>query len=128
MKKMFAFLFFLSLLVGCKKSNEGSSPILGRWSLRPTIFDMYTNGSISSTSDQNHPVSDYIEFKNNGKAESETTGTPFTYSYFLENDNLIFDNVRKAKVTQLTSNILKYYFKDSINPTQYRISTFSLYK
>ena len=128
MKKILAFLFCLNLVISCKKSNEGSSPIFGKWSFSPTIHDIYTNGSISSTSNQNYPASDYIEFKNNGQAEGNANGGIYTYTYTLENDNLIFDNMRKGKITQLTASKLIYYCKDSINPTQYRISTLSLFK
>ncbi len=60
--------------------------------------------------------------------ESKTNGTLYSSTFLLEGDNLTFDNTNKAKIVQLNSDKLIYYFRDSINLTQYRITTFSLYK
>jgi hypothetical protein len=128
MKRILTFLFCLSLLIGCRKSGNSVSPIIGTWSLHPTTYSLYTNGVLTTSSTQSYPPSDYIAFNTGGTMESKTNGTLYTSSFTLEGDVLTFDNTNKAKVTQLTSNILIYYFKDSINPTQYRINTFSLYK
>lgn len=128
MKQIPAFLFCLFFIIGCKKSDNSSSPIIGTWSLHPTTHALYTNGVITTSSTQSYQSSDYVAFKNSGTMESKTNGTLYTNSFTLEGDILTFDNTNKAKVTQLTSNILIYYFKDSINPTQYWINTFSLYK
>jgi len=128
MKRILTFLLCLFLLIGCKKSDNSTSPIIGKWSLHPTTYELFTNGVITTSSTQSYQPSDYVEFKNGGMVESKTNGTLYTNTFILEGDNLTFDNTNKAKVTQLTSNTLIYFFRDSINPTQYRINTFSLYK
>ncbi len=128
MKQLLAFLSCLFFITGCKKSDSSSSPIIGTWSLHPTTHALYTNGVITTSSTQSYQPSDYTAFKNGGIMESKTNGTLYTGSFTLAGDTLTFDNTNKAKVTQLNSNILTYYFKDSVNPTQYWINTFSLYK
>lgn len=128
MKQILIFLTCIYFLIGCKKSDSSISPIIGKWSLHPTTYDLYTNGILASSSTQNYQPSDYAEFKNGGTMESKTNGTLYTSTFLLEGDNLTFDITKKAKIVQLNSDKLIYYFRDSINLTQYRITTFSLYK
>lgn len=48
--------------------------------------------------------------------------------YRSEGDTLIFDNIRKARVTQLTSHNLNYNFSDSVNSCLWIVSKFHLFK
>ena len=125
------FLLTISLLFSCKKDNavtSNASLIIGRWSLSPTTYQLYTDRTLSSTSAEQYDVSDYAEFKQDGTFQTEANGGPFIYRYKLESDSLIFDNTKKAKITILTSSNLSYFFTDSINPRQYRITTFNFKK
>jgi hypothetical protein len=128
MKPALTFLLSIVILLGCKKSESIISPIVGKWSLLPTKYEFYTNGVITNSSTQSYQASDYVEFRANGTMESKTNGTLYVGSFILNGDSITFDNINKAKVTQLTSDKLMYYFRDSINSTQNRITTFSLNK
>ena len=128
MKHTIPFLLCLFFVIGCKKDDTTDALIIGKWSLRPSTNELYTNGVVTGYSLQNYEASDYLEFKNGGTMQGRVNGTLSTMTYILAADSLTFNNTNTAKITQLTSNSLIYYFKDSINPIEYRISTYFLFK
>lgn len=131
MKKILLVLMLAAVFfTACKKDSHTTSNelIIGKWTFLPTTFDVYTNGSLSSTSTQDYTLQDYADFKINGTFESHVYGNVYNDQYKITGDTLVFNNLNKAKIKILTSTNLSYYFTENINATQYRISTFNLKK
>lgn len=129
MRRVFFFSIAVLLVVSaCKKSAAPTSDpvnlLTGKWTLLPATYDVYTNGVISSTSNQQYTAGDYGDFKANGEFETLTNGITTTYQYQKVGDTLIFDNTNKAVITTLTATQLTYSFKITINSTIYRVNTF----
>ncbi len=81
MKKLFLSLFILLICCfnSCKKDDGSSSSlIVGRWTLLPTNYEWYNNGTLSNTSFEKYDVSDYAEFKKDGTLESKANGGPLS--------------------------------------------------
>ena len=69
MKKILSIIIFVTIFfTACKKDSPSTANelIIGNWSFLPTTYDVYTNGSLSSTSSQYYTLQDYANFKING--------------------------------------------------------------
>ena len=131
MKKLFPSLTLACcLLCSCKKDNPSTPAelIVGRWTVTSATHELFTNGTVSSSSEEHYGAGAYAEFKSNGSFQSQTSGAQYNQQYQLKGDTLIFDNTNTARIKILTANNLTYFFRDSINPAQYRVNTFYLVK
>jgi hypothetical protein len=124
-------LFLLSIfsIWSCEKDDTSSSSlIVGRWSLSPTTYELYTNGTSPGKSEEKYASSDYAEFKKDGTLETKANGGPFIFKYRVEADTIIFSDTRKAKIKILTSKTFSYVFTEQVNVNQTNVTTFNLTK
>ena len=85
----------------------------------PGLYEGYINGSLTSTNTQQYEASDYVEFQNNGTMLSKVYGNIFNDQYKVENDSLVINSIRKAKINTLTANSLSYSFIEHLSATHY---------
>jgi len=127
-KITFALLLFSLTLLSCKKDHEKTTQekILGKWSIVSIVDNDFYSGSSHITT-YTGTTTDFIDFRNDGKASVSFAGYTNSSDYGLIGDTKIWIENDNYEIKTLTDNQLTLYSKDTYGSDFYE-STMSLKK